>query len=399
MAHTHVTEIKSEKLVVSNKLKGIIFSFLLIGALTLVIGFFTNKDRTWQAFLLSFFFFTSIALGGLFFTAIQYVTNAGWSATVRRIAESLSTFLPVAAIGAVLIVGLGAPYLFEWVHPDVVSADELLHKKEAYLNMPAWAIRTAIFFGLWFLFSKIIVGNSLKQDVTGAENLTTKNVRNSILFILFFAISYSLFSVDFVMSLQPHWFSTIFGIYCFAGLFQSALAFIIITVVKLLEKGYMKDVVNDEHLHELGTFMFAFTVFYAYIAFSQFMLIWYANLPEETIFYAARGHGVWMAISMSILIFKFVVPFLMLLPRAAKRDKGHLVRVGALIIFMQMVDVYWLMYPNFNEGQVAFGYQEVGLFLGFLGLFLTTMTRFLSKNNIVALKDPYAKEALTHQSL
>jgi hypothetical protein len=158
----------------------------------------------------------------------------------------------------------------------------------------------------------------------------------------------------------------------------------------------MKDAVNDNHLHDLGKFLFAFTVFYAYIAFSQFMLIWYANLPEETIFYANRGHGLWMVISMSLLVFKFIVPFLMLLPREAKRNKGHLVRVSALIIFMQVIDVFWLMYPNFNEGNLMIPYYEVGLFFGFTGLFLMTVTRFLSVNNIVAQKDPYIKESLNH---
>lgn len=396
MAHTHLTEVKAEKLEVSNKLKGFIFSSLVIGALTFVIGLFVNKDRTWQAFLLNFFFFTSLALGGLFFTAIQYITKAGWSATIRRLSESLTSFLPISLVACVLVVVFGSHSLFEWLHTDVVAQDYLLQKKQAYLNFPFWAVRTAIFFAIWFGFSKLIVGNSLKQDQTGDESLTLKNVRNSIIFILLFALSYSLFSVDFVMSLQPHWFSTIFGIYCFAGLFQSTLAVLIIMTIKLLEKGYMKNTVNDNHLHDLGKFMFAFTVFYAYIAFSQFMLIWYANLPEETIFYAHRGHGLWMVISMSLLVFKFIVPFLMLLPREAKRNKGHLVRVASLIIFMQIVDIFWLMYPNFNEGNLMIPYYEIGLFFGFAGLFLMSVTRFLGKNYIVAQKDPYIKESLNH---
>lgn len=397
--HGHNNKIEVGAFQVSQKLKGIMFSFILIGLLTLVVGYIVDKERIWQSFLTNFFYFTSLALGGMFFTAIQYVTKAGWSATIRRIAESLTAFLPIALVAAVLIVVFGAHHLYEWLHTDVVSQDAILKKKQSYLNMPFWVIRTVLFFGIWMLFQKLIVGNSLKQDQTGDEGLTHKNVALSIGFLILFALSYSLFSIDFVMSLHPHWFSTMFGVYTFAGLFQSTLSLITIIAIKLMDRGLVKNVITEEHLHDLGKFMFAFTVFYAYIAFSQFMLIWYANLPEETIFYAHRAHGGWMAVSFSLLIFKFVVPFLMLLPRGAKRDKGHLVRVGCLILVMQWIDIYWLVYPNFNEGNVVFSFQEIGLFLGFLGLFIFAVTKFLSKNSIVALKDPYMHEASHHHVL
>lgn len=396
MASNSNQPIEVGQFVVSQKLKSIMFSFIVIGLLTTVIGFVIDKDRTWQSFLTNFFYFTSLALGGLFFTAIQYVTKAGWSATIRRISESLTAFLPFALIGGIAIVAFGGHSLYEWLHADVVAKDYILQKKEPYLNFPFWAIRTGIFFAIWFLFRKLIIGNSLKQDQTGDENLTHRNVTLSIAFLMLFALSYSFFSVDFVMSLHPHWFSTIFGVYCFAGLFQATVSLITIIAIKLMDKGIVKDLITEEHLHDLGKFMFAFTVFYAYIAFSQFMLIWYANLPEETIFYAHRAHGGWMAVSFSLLILKFVVPFLMLLPRAAKRDKNHLVRVGVLLLVMQWVDIYWLVYPNFNDGHVVFSFQEIGLFLGFLGVFIYAVTKFLSKNNVVAVKDPYIQEAVNH---
>lgn len=399
MASNSNQPIEVGQFVVSQKLKSIMFSFIVIGLLTTVIGFVIDKDRTWQSFLTNFFYFTSLALGGLFFTAIQYVTKAGWSATIRRISESLTAFLPFALIGGIAIVAFGGHSLYEWLHADVVAKDYILQKKEPYLNFPFWAIRTGIFFAIWFLFRKLIIGNSLKQDQTGDENLTHRNVTLSIAFLMLFALSYSFFSVDFVMSLHPHWFSTIFGVYCFAGLFQATVSLITIIAIKLMDKGIVKDLITEEHLHDLGKFMFAFTVFYAYIAFSQFMLIWYANLPEETIFYAHRAHGGWMAVSFSLLILKFVVPFLMLLPRAAKRDKNHLVRVGVLLLVMQWVDIYWLVYPNFNDGHVVFSFQEIGLFLGFLGVFIYAVTKFLSKNNVVAVKDPYIQEAVNHHVL
>lgn len=395
----HNQKVEVGSFVISQKLKGIMFSFIVIGILTLIVGLVIDKERIWQSFLTNFFYFTSLALGGLFFCTVQYVTKASWSAAIRRVAESTAAFLPAAIIAGLVIVVFGANSLYEWLHVDVVANDPILQKKEAYLNFPFWAIRTAIFFGIWFVFNKLIVGNSVKQDATGDVNLTHKNVALSIAFLILFALSYSLFSVDFLMSLHPHWFSTMYGVYTFSGLFQASLALIIIIAVKLMDKGIVKNVITEEHLHDLGKFLFAFTVFYAYIAFSQFMLIWYANLPEETIFFAHRAHGGWMAVSFSLLIFKFVVPFLLLLPRAAKRDKAHLVRVSALLLIMQWVDVYWLVYPNFNDGHVVFSFQEVGLFLGFLGVFIYTVTRFLVKNSVVAVRDPYIQESVNHHVL
>jgi len=245
-------------------------------------------------------------------------------------------------------------------------------------------------------FAKKLVGHSIKQDVDGDENHTHKSFPFAIAFLPIFALSYSFFSFDILMSLHPHWYSTIFGVYCFAGLFQSALAAIILLSSYLLRKGLLVGYVNVEHLHDVGKFLFGFTVFYAYIAFSQFMLIWYANLPEETIFYLHRSHGSWMTVSMSLLVFKFIVPFLALAPRGAKRNMKNLIWVSVLILVMQYVDIYWLVYPNLDSNQVLFSFWEIGIFIGFLGLFLASIFKFLSKHSVVAVKDPRIQEALHH---
>jgi hypothetical protein len=245
-------------------------------------------------------------------------------------------------------------------------------------------------------FRQIIVGNSLKQDQSGDEKLTIKNVGYSVGFVLFFALSFSLFSVDLLMSLLPTWYSTIFGVYCFAGLFQALFAVLIPIVIFMRRAGYAKGFVTDEHLHDLGKYMMGFTVFWAYIAFSQFMLIWYANIPEETEFYIMRSLNGWLGISTALLIFRFIVPFLAMLPKAAKRNENHLLLVSGLILVMQYLDIYWMVYPNFFEGNVTFGLWEIGMFLGFAGLFLAVVLRFFTKNSIVALRDPRMQEAIHH---
>lgn len=198
------------------------------------------------------------------------------------------------------------------------------------------------------------------------------------------------------MSLQPHWFSTIFGVYCFAGLFQSAIAVISLITIYFLKKGRLQGFVDENHLHDLGKYLFAFTVFWAYIAFSQFMLMWYANLPEETIFYIPRMAEGWVGVSFVLMMFKFIVPFLALLSRKAKRNMNSLAVVCVLILVMQYVDIYWLAYPNFNEHKAVFSYQEVLIFLGFLGTFIFAVTKFLSKHSIIPMKDPRQHESTNH---
>jgi hypothetical protein len=396
MQATHTTPPQPGRFIPNSTIKTIYSVSILIGILAFAAGLLKDEQRIWFSFLVSFFYFICLGLGGLFFAALNHMTSAGWSVNIRRITESLTAFLPIGAIAAVVLL-FGAKKIYIWLDPEIVKHDAVIAVKHAYLNFGALLTRLVVFIGMWLIFSKVIVGNSIKQDETGDEQLTIKNKAVSVAFILLFALSFSLFTVDTLMSLEPHWYSTIFGVYCFAGLFQSSLAVITIITVYLVNKGLLRGLVSDHHLHDMGKYMMAFTVFYAYIAFSQFMLIWYANLPEETIFYLNRANGGWLLISWSLLIFKFIVPFLLLLPKWAKRNHAQLVMVAIIILIMQFVDIYWLVYPNLDNNQVLFGWQEVGIFIGFLGLFIMSVTRFLSKNNLVPIKDPRIQESIHHE--
>jgi hypothetical protein len=380
---------------VSARTKTIYSVLIFLGLIGFILTVIREPVRAWHGYLLGYFYFTTLAVGGLFFASLQHMTSAGWSVNIRRIVEALTAFMPVVAIGGVILLIFGKQ-VYPWLRPDVVAADELLQHKSAYLNMTFFTIRMVVFIGLWLLFTKLIVGRSLKQDQTGDDNLTLKLMRPSVIFAVVFALSYSLFSVDTLMSLEPHWFSTIFGVYCFSGLFQSTMAATILITIYFIKKGQLRGFVDENHLHDLGKFLFGFTVFWAYIAFSQFMLIWYANLPEETIFYMPRMAGSWMWVSLFLLIFKFVVPFFALLPRWAKRNHAHLIAVSILILVMQFVDIYWLIFPNLNEEEVVFSFNEILIFCGFAGLFLFCLTRFLSRHSIVPYKDGRIEESLHH---
>ena len=369
---------------------------IFLGVVLFALALYKDHDRAWHGFLTSYMYWTDLALGGLFFVALQHVTKAGWSVNIRRICESFTAFLPFAAVGALVLFFFGSKHLYIWMDPEIVQNDAILQGKSAYLNPTFFLIRLVVFFGMWLAFSNKIVGNSLKQDADGDPKWTLRNVPLSVGFMVVFALSYSLFSVDTLMSLQPHWFSTIWGVYNFAGLFQSFFAMAIIFVVYAMKKGWLRGLVSEDHLHDLGKFLKGFTVFMAYIGFSQFLLIWYANLPEETIFYLARSNGWWMAITFSLLILKFAVPFLLLLPRWAKRTPNHLVMVSCLILAMQYVDIHWMVYPNLDAFTPKFSWQEVGSFLMLGGIFFWSTTSFLSKHKLVPVRDPRIEESIHH---
>lgn len=366
-----------------------------IGILAFCAGLFVAPDRMWPAYLTAFFYVSCLGLGGMFWVFINHVSKAGWSTSTRRIAEGMTSFIPVILVGGlILVLGLGRLYM--WTDAEVMQSSAMLSGKTPYLNTGFFIVRMLIFAIGMFLFARVIVGNSLKQDSSGDHSLTHKNVGLSVAGIVFFALSFSLFSVDLLMSLLPTWYSTIFGVYCFAGMFQSSLAFFILVLMYIKKKGYVQGYYNVEHFHDIAKYLKGFTIFWAYIAFSQFMLIWYANIPEETEYYLMRAQNGWMAISMALLIFKFVVPFLALLPRAWKRNEKHLAIVCVLVLVMQYLDIHWMVYPNFNDNHFTLGLWEIAMLVGFLGIMGLTMIHFFKKHSLVAVKDPRLEEALHH---
>ncbi|MGH1468164.1 MAG: molybdopterin oxidoreductase [Bdellovibrionales bacterium] len=379
----------------TNKYKGICAVLIFIGLIGFIFGLNINAERTWQAYLMGFFFFTSMSLMSLFFLAIQHLTSARWSVNIRRVFEALTAFIPYAFI---LMIGMfvGAEHLYKWLNPEIVAHDALLQHKAPYLNQTFFIIRTVIIFIGWFLFSKVIVGNSLKQDLTKDDSLITRTVPYSIGFLVFFALSYSVFSVDFLMSLEPHWFSTIFGVYMFGGSMQAFLSASILLILFLNKKGLFNGMVTNDHLHDLGKFLLGFTMFWAYIAYSQYMLIWYANMPEETMFFMHRSVGEWGMVSLVMMFIKFIIPFLLLLPRWAKRTPKYLGTICVVLIGTQFLDLFWLIYPNFDEHHAKFSILDISVLCGFMGIFLFSMFRFLSKNNLVPVGDPRVTESASH---
>ncbi len=394
-SHGHSTLAKTGPLQASGGLKGFFLLSAVIGAAVFAAALSTDAERAWASFIHNHFYFMSLALGGVFFVALQWLTGAMWSAPVRRIAEAFTSYLPAALIFfAVLYFGIHN--LFEWSHPEHVRGDLILEGKTSYLNVPNFMTRNFCAILLWIFFAKKMVGNSLAQDATGDVKFTNKNRFMAPGFMVLFALSFTMASFDLLMSLDPHWFSTMFGVYCFAGMIYSVFALTCIVTIYLRRQGALKEFVNENHLHDLGKFMFGFTVFWAYIGFSQYMLIWYANMPEETGYFIHRFHGNWMAVSVFLLLGKFVTPFFLLIRRESKRREGRLLFVGFWMLLAQWIDVLWMVQPEFFSEGPKVGWIEIGVFLGFLGVFGTFVLRFLGKHNVVAIGDPKLPQAVFH---
>lgn len=392
--HKHVN-LQVSKFEAPAFLKTIAFALIGIGLLTFVVGLMKNQERLWTSYLVAFFYFSAMAVSGLFWISVNNIAKAGWSVTIRRYAEATTAFIPGILVGGLILLA-GFKYLFPWANEEFLAHSPVVAAKTGYLNTVGFVIRLFIFAAGCLFFRSMIVGKSLKQDKTGDDSLTLKSVSPSVLFVIFFALMFSLFSVDLLMSLLPTWYSTIFGVYTFAGMFQAGMAFLAIVIILMRRSGFVKGYVTEEHQHDVVKYMKGFSIFWAYIAFSQFMLIWYANIPEETEYYIMRAQGGWMGISLALLIFRFIVPFLALLPRGAKRTDSNVIAVSILVLVMQYVDIYWMVYPNFFDGHITFGLWEVGIFAGFAGIFLLTVMAFWAKHSLVPLKDPRLHEAVSH---
>jgi len=390
-----------QKLEDPGKIKLPSWYFGLAGVLA-IVGFGTfawalgqDAHRAWGSYLMGFFFFLSVALAGAFFVAVNYLTSAGWSVAVRRVPEAMTAFLLPAAVLAVGVF-FGSHELYHWAHEGVTDTDMLLLHKAPYLNMTRMGIFVAVAFVIWIVLIGWITANSRQQDKTGESKLTQKNTYLSAVYMLLFALTFSTVGIDFLMSLEPHWFSTMWAVYLFSMLMQVGYATMVLSVVLLRRTGKLDAFVNEGHVHDLGKMMFAFTVFWAYIAFSQFLLIWYANLPEETAFYLKRlDHG-WAYVSLALPLLKFVVPFLILLPRNAKHNPSVLIPMCIWIFLVTGMEYYWIVMPAVTHHGPQVPWVEALVFCGFLGVFLGAYGFALSRHGIVPIKDPRLADSVHH---
>lgn len=395
--HTTVSE---EKFNFTNKIKILSFVLMAVGLVAALVGIFTLDDhgaRTWANFLLNNYYFMAISLCGVVFIAIHILGDSGWQVAIQRIPEAMSGFLPIASILMLfVIIGLigNWHHLYHWAHLD--HPDKIIEMKKAFLNIPFFTIRSLVYMIGWLLFAYFLRKYSVMQDKDGHIKYFNKSNVLAASFIAFFAVTSSTSAWDWVMSLDPHWFSTLFGWYLFSGLLVSGVAVIILITLFLKSQGYMK-YVNNEHLHDLGKYLFAFSILWAYLWFSQYMLIWYSNIPEETIYFVQRLEDFKMVFFANLII-NFAVPFLTLMTRNSKRTPYILGFVSIVVLVGHWLDYYMAVMPGSIGDLAKIGFVEVGMTIGYFGLFIYFVFRKLSKASLVPVNHPYLQESLEYHT-
>jgi hypothetical protein len=381
------------KMKIPRRLETRLHFLIAFGVITALLGAVRSPQRVWPSLLLVSFYLLTISLAGAVFVALQYVAGAHWAVALRRVPEAISKLIPLGGAG-ILILLLVHPALYPWT----ASAEPMPAFQRWWLSLAFFRGRALIFLLLWTLFAFALVLGSKRQDADGAPQHTRINSRLSALFIVLFAFTFWLASYDWIMSLEPHWYSTIFASYNFAGLFLSGLAVITLVSIWLREKGALGAVIRDDHLHDLGKLLFAFSTFWMYLWFSQYMLIWYANIPEETTYFVRRLHGYWSSLFVLDMVLNWVGPFFALLPRRNKYNPGVLVKVCVVLLAGRWLDLYLMIMPPFAGKQLPIGSLEIGVSVAGFALFILALFRALRRAPLVPVNDPFLEESLHYHA-
>lgn len=352
------------------------------------------QNKPWSALYVACIFFLLISLGVLAFYAIQQVAQAGWSPVLFRVMQGITAYLPVGSVFFfifLLLSGLHFNHLFVWLDPEVVAHDKLIANKSGYLNFPFWIGRAAFFLIGWNLYRYYSRKNCLAQDEATDDSFYKKNFKMSAGFLVFFIVTESIMSWDWIMSIDPHWFSTLFGWYVFASFFVSAITTICLVTLYLKSKGFLEHV-NTSHIHDLAKFMFGFSVFWTYLWFSQFMLIWYADIPEEITYFVTRIQ-LYNLPFFGAVVMNFVFPLLILINTDFKRISWVLVMAGSVILLGHYIDFFNMIMPGTVGDQWFIGISEIASVLFFLGLFIYVVFSALAKSPLLPKRNPFIEES------
>lgn len=367
-----------------------------ITAATLAMGD-EGRHQFFFSWLTAFVFFTTIALGALFFTILHHLVRASWSAGWRRTAENLAGNLPLMAVLFIPVL-VGLHDIYHWTHADAVATDTILQWKEPYLNTSFFVIRAVIFFGVWIAMAMFFRKNSVKQDESGDIALTFRMRWWAPICTLVFALTLTFAHFDWVMSLDPHWFSTIFGLVIFAGAMMSCYATLALIGLWYTKNGILENTLTKGNIHDAAKMMFGFTVFWAYVSFSQYYLIWYGNIPEETAWYYLRFNEGWGWVGVAVLFGHFMIPFWFLMSRHMKRSRTALTIGVVWMLIMHFVDLYYMIMPTLHH-HFAPHWADLTALLGMGGLFVAFFARRLGTDAVVAYRDPQLDASMRYDNV
>ena len=376
---------------------------LVVGVLGLAVaggGFLVDRGHFFQAYLLGFVFWTTVALGCMGLSMLHHMTRGAWGIVIRRPLEAASRTLPLLLVLCAPLA-FGLRDLYRGADLEAVAADPVLQHKSAYLNAPGFLVRTAVYFGIWIFFAYRLSALSKKQDETGEPELFTRLQTYAAPGFLVLALTLTFAGVDWMMSLDPHWFSSLYGLWFLTGTGLSGLTFVILVAAWLNRREPMREVYRRLHFHDFGKLLLAFVMLWAYLSFSQLLLIWSGNLPEEIPFYLARLGPGWVGLSVVLLVAHFVLPFLLLLSADLKKRAATLVKVAAFLLAMRWVDYYWNVAPTLDALHGGGHHPVSGLWIdlaaviGIGGVWVWWFARELSKRPLLPVNDPFFEEAVT----
>jgi hypothetical protein len=371
--------------------------FLVVGAVALilcVIGGFFNADQFYRSYIWSYMFFIGLPLGATALLMLQYLTGGAWGMVIRRPSEAAMRTVPFMLF-LFIPIAIGIPHLYPWSHPDLVAHDKILQHKQVYLNVPFFLARAALYFAGWNLIGFALYKWSGDQD-RGDARAGSRLAAISGPGLIFYGFSVTFMAIDWVLSINPHWFSTIFGLLFIAGEGLSAVAFLICVLVILSSRPPMSEVLTHRHLHDVGKLMLAFVMVWAYFSFSQLLVIWSGNLPEEIPWYIRRFGGGWQYIGVALVLLQFSLPFALLLSRDLKRNFKLLRAVAIVVIAMRFVDLYWMVAPDFHQEQFTVSWMDFLMPIGLGGVWLALFLWQLAWRPLMPIGDPHLEEALEH---
>ncbi len=401
LAHHHVPRVEDTKITMDGLGPKVFMISLVIGlvGLAATFGLGMNEGDGLKHFgftyLTNYAFFLSISLGALFFIAIMYLTRASWNVVIRRLAEVTAAVMPLMAVLAIPVI-IFAGKIYGWADPEVAGLPAMTHKAQ-YLSQSWFTIRWVIYFAIWSGYALFFWRTSVSQDSSGDVKLTRRMENFCGFALMACALSVAAASFDLLMSVDPLWFSTMFGVYYWAGGFVTFFAFLTLITMGLQNSGRMTEIVSPEHFHDYGKLMFGFTFFWGYIAFSQYMLYWYANIPEETVWYLNRSINGWGQVGLVTIFATFCLPFLGLISRYAKRNRKMMAFWAFWIIIAQWINLYWVVMPEFSDA-FTFSIMEVTCFFGVGGIWLAGITRLSMAASLVPIKDPRLDESLRFEN-
>lgn len=392
----------------ANAAKPLRIALIAIGvaAIALIVGWIIDSRQFYHSYLFAYVFALDIALGALFWVLIHHVSDAGWSVGLRRTFENLTLAIaPLAVLILPILVGIFSGQLHAWydfIHgpgPEAGSHEQhVWHTKHAFYSTPFFLLRLGAYFAVWTAFAHALRKWSTRQDASGGAALTRTMQRWSPLGVLLLGLTSTFFAFDVVMSLQYSWFSTIFGVYFWAGGIRGSLSTGVLVVLGLRAAGYLRNTITMEHLHDAAKLMFGFTVFWAYIAFSQYFLIWYGNMPEETQFYLLRRNGTWYEVSMLLPVLSFAVPFFLLLPRANKRNPITLAFASAWILVMHAYDLYWQVLPVLHTDTLRVHWLDVAAPVALFGFVIACAIWGFQRNALIPIRDARINETIGYEN-